>query len=71
MIFLAKPITLPTTSWITMYRYFCISPLLHTNSLLIKSLFSQNLMIFTSTTSAISHVAIELIGCSENHPDFR
>ena len=53
MIFLAKLITLLTTSWITMYVYFCVSPLLHHYPLLIKPLISQNLITFTPTTSGI------------------
>ena len=61
MIFLAKLMTLLTISWITMYTYFCISLLLHHYPLLIESLISQNLLIFTPCTIGIGHVPIALV----------
>ena len=61
MIFLAKHITLLTTSGKTMCIHFCISPLLHHYPLLIWPLISHNWIIFTPTTSDISYVAIAII----------
>ena len=58
MMFLPKLLTLLTISWIRMYTYFHISPLLLHYPLLILPLISQNLIIFTPTTSGISYVAI-------------
>ena len=52
MIFLPKLTTLLTTSWITTYTYFRVSPLLqYYYPLLILHLISQNLIIFTPTTT--------------------
>ena len=58
MIFLAKFITLLTTSRMTMCTYFSISPLLNHYPLLILPLISQNLIIFTHATNGISYVAV-------------
>ena len=52
MLFLAKLITLPTTSWITICTYF---PCCLDNNVIT---ISQNLIIFTPTKSDISHVLI-------------
>ena len=53
MTFLAKLMTLLTTSWIAMYTYFCISLLLHRYPLLTEPLISQNLIIFNPATIGI------------------
>ena len=60
VIFLPKIITLLTTLWTTMHTCCCISPLLHDYPLLILSLISGNLIIFTPSTSGISYAAIAL-----------
>ena len=61
MIFLAKLITLLTTSWITMYTYFLhISLVTSLSTTDLTPNFSESIYIYP-TTSGISYVAIAII----------